>query len=43
MDWRGGKCPKFNENRPRAPVTVWRASNSLKNQQKWPKLEVKSD
>ncbi len=22
IDWRGEKCPKFYENRPKGPVTV---------------------
>ncbi len=32
IDWRGKKCPKFYENRPKGPVTVCRVVNSLKNQ-----------
>jgi hypothetical protein len=31
----------FNENRPKGPETVFRVVNSLKNQQKWPKLDPK--
>ncbi len=38
IDQRGGKCPKFYENRPKGPVTVWRVVNHLKNQYKWPQL-----
>ena len=38
IDWCGKKCPKFYENRPKGPKTVWRVVKSLKNQKKRPKL-----
>ncbi len=34
------KCPKFYDKRPKGPETVFRVVYSLKNQYKWPKLDL---